>query len=86
MNDPTARHLTQLRQIARERLLELRTTFQCIGLNEKDVLRSLAFSNIVCSLPTSETQWLMLLQEANVYCQERRIAEGCIKNPSQSQP
>lgn len=76
MIDPTVHRLIQLREEARDRLANLRKSFHCLGLSEKDVLRSLAFSNIVCSLPTSETQWLFCLQEANIRCQDRRIAEA----------
>ncbi len=76
MIDPIVWRLIQLREEARERLFALRAAFHCLGLSERDVARSLAFSNIVCSLPTSETQWLFYLQEANIRCEDRRIAEA----------
>jgi hypothetical protein len=76
MIDPTVQRLIRLREEARERLFALRTAFHCLGLSERDVFRSLAFANIVCSLPTSEMQWLFCLQEANVRSEDRRIAEA----------
>ncbi|MBC7883254.1 MAG: hypothetical protein H7Y37_18345 [Anaerolineae bacterium] len=75
MNDSIARQLTQLRQDARERLADLRTTFQQLGLSERDVARSQAFSDIACSLPTSQFQWFVFLQEANIRSEDRRITD-----------
>jgi hypothetical protein len=76
MIDPTARRLTQLRQEARDRLCDLRKTFQCLALSERSVARSLAFSDIANSLPISQFQWFVFLQEANIRCEDRRIAEA----------
>jgi hypothetical protein len=83
MIDPAVWRLIQLREEARERLSDLRTTFKLLGLSERDVARSLAFSNIVCSLPTSETQWLFFLQDAHIRREDRCFAEAEARIASQ---
>ena len=56
--------LNVLRQNAYRRLDSLRFFFRAQGLGEKSVQRSIAFSEILCSLPASEWSWLLNVQRS----------------------
>lgn len=55
-------NLNTLRQDAYRRLDSLRLFFRAQGLGEKSVRCSVAFSEILCSLPAREWEWLLNVQ------------------------